>query len=96
MWLFGVFLQYSLLENPVIARFESFARSKPVVVRACPTWDLSLALQAIVVVPYDPLEDFVIEVTRAKNSISGCNFMSARRVSKLQALSVREPFPHDF
>ncbi|XP_040184541.1 uncharacterized protein LOC120917366 [Rana temporaria] len=58
----SVFLQFSLLENPMVARFfKSISRTRPVVVRSCPTWDLSLVLQTLVEFPFEPLEDISVK-----------------------------------
>ncbi|XP_040197924.1 uncharacterized protein LOC120930813 [Rana temporaria] len=88
----SVFLQFSLLENPTVARFfKSISRARPVVVRSCPTWDLSLVLQTLVEFPFEPLEDISVKLLTLK-TIFLVAITSARRVSELQALSVREPF----
>ncbi|XP_040195283.1 uncharacterized protein LOC120928241 [Rana temporaria] len=88
----SVFLQFSLLENPTVARFfKSISRARPVVVRSCPTWDLSLVLQTLVEFPFEPLEDISVKLLTLKTFFLVA-ITSARRVSELQALSVREPF----
>lgn len=64
----SVFLQFSLLENPTIARFfKSISRSRPVVVRSFPTWDLSLVLRTLVEFPFEPIEDISVKLLTLKH-----------------------------
>ena len=75
--------------------FKSLTRSKPTKVRACPSWDLSLVLRALTNKPFEPLEESSLKHVTLKTAFLVA-IASARRVSDLQALSIREPFPTVF
>lgn len=57
---------------------------------ACPTWDLSLVLGALTGSPFE-LEKSEVKWVVLK-AVFLISITSARRVSELQALSIREPF----
>ena len=88
----SVFLRFSLREDPnVNAFFRAIARTKPTRIKTCPAWDLSLVLQALVTSPFEPLVDLSVKMLTLK-TLFLVAITSARRVSELQALSIREPF----
>ncbi|XP_040179243.1 uncharacterized protein LOC120913408 [Rana temporaria] len=88
----SIFLQDSLQQNPFIKSFfKALSRSKPARVTACPSWDLSLVLKALSESPFEPLEESVLKWVTLKTVLLVA-VTSARRVSELQALSIKEPF----
>ncbi|KAM9319596.1 bromodomain and WD repeat-containing protein 1 [Gastrophryne carolinensis] len=69
----------------------SFPRTRPATFKGFPTWDLSIVLKGLLEPPFEPLE----EVPEKWLSMKVCFLIaitSARRVSELQALSIKEPY----
>ena len=59
---------------------------KPRPIVSFPKWDLSLVLQALTKSPFEPLKMLTLK------TILLVAVTSARRISELQALSIKEPF----
>lgn len=88
----SVYLEKRLQEDPFIARFcKAISRRKPVRVNIAPSWDLSIVLKAFLGSPLEPISEASIRLITFKTVLLVA-ITSARRVSEIQALSVREPF----
>ncbi|XP_073467253.1 uncharacterized protein [Aquarana catesbeiana] len=88
----GVYLERSLSSETLIMRFfKALSRSRPVPVKHFPNWDLSVVLQALAKEPFEPLQAISLKNLTLK-TIFLVAITSARRISELHALSVKEPF----
>ena len=88
----GVFLERSVSADPLVIRFfKALVRSRPIVVKDCPAWDLPVVLQAMTKEPFEPLNIASLKLLTLK-TVFLVAVTTARRISELQALSVREPF----
>ena len=88
----SVFLERQLAFDPWVSRFfKALGRRRPVRIPNFPVWDLSLVLQALTEVPFEPLESGTLEVITLK-TVFLVAITTARRVSELEALSIRAPF----
>lgn len=88
----GVFLEKSISSEPLVIRFfKALTRSRPVVIKSCPAWDLSVVLQALTKEPFEPINLASLKFITLK-TVFLVAVTTARRVSELQALSIREPF----
>lgn len=88
----SVYLEKRLQEDPFIARFcKAISRRKPVRVNIAPSWDLSVVLKAFLGSPFEPISEASLRLVTFKTVLLVA-ITSARRVSEIQALSVREPF----
>lgn len=67
------------------------AKVKPRPVVSFPKWDLSLVLQGLTKAPFEPIEEASLRFLTLK-TILLVAVTSARRISELQALSIKEPF----
>lgn len=82
----SVFLQISLQQDRFVKHFfKALSRPRPVKVRACPSWDLSLVLSALTKSPFEPLEKSDVKWVVLETAFL-IAITSARRVSELQAL----------
>ncbi|XP_018425159.1 PREDICTED: nucleolar protein 6 [Nanorana parkeri] len=88
----SVFFQVSLARDQLVARFfKALERLRPVVVRSVPQWNLSTVLQVLTAAPFEPLDEVSLRNLTLK-TVFLVAITSARRVSELQALSIKEPF----
>lgn len=88
----SVFLERTLSGEPLIIRFfRAMAKVKPRPVVSFPKWDLSLVLQGLTMAPFEPIEEASLRFLTLK-TILLVAVTSARRISELQALSIKEPF----
>ncbi|XP_077340446.1 uncharacterized protein LOC143984042 [Lithobates pipiens] len=87
-----VFLEDHLATNPWVVRFfRALSRQRPVQGLSFPRWDLSLVLQSLTGPPFEPLKEcFLRELTL--KTVFLVAVTTARRVSEMEALSVRAPF----
>ncbi|XP_077343459.1 uncharacterized protein LOC143988068 [Lithobates pipiens] len=88
----SVFLEDHLATNPWVVRFfRALSRQRPVQGLSFPRWDLSLVLQSLTGPPFEPLKEcFLRELTL--KTVFLVAVTTARRVSEMEALSVRAPF----
>lgn len=87
------FLEKTLSREPLIICyfFKAMPRNRPIPLKFFPSWDLSLVLQGLMKVPFEPLEDASLKVLTLK-TILLLAVTSARGISEIQALSNAEPF----
>ena len=88
----SVYLERSLSKETLISRFfRALARNRPIALKVFPCWDLSIVLQGLTGAPFEPLQSASL-----KNLVLKTIFLvaitSARRISELQALAIKEPF----
>lgn len=92
----SVFLERQLSREPLIIRFfKALARARPIPFKFFPRWDLSVVLRGLIKGPFEPPEEASIRLWSLKIVLLVA-VTSARRVSELQALSIREPFCYIF
>ncbi|XP_068104139.1 uncharacterized protein [Hyperolius riggenbachi] len=88
----SVFVDKKLALDPLVIRFmKSVERSRPIVKKSCPRWDLSLVLNVLMEEPFEPLEEISLRNLTIK-TIFLVAITSAKRVSELEALSSDEQF----
>ncbi|XP_040203676.1 uncharacterized protein LOC120935688 [Rana temporaria] len=87
----SVFLESPLASNPWVIRFfRALSRQKPSQGPPFPKWDLSLVLQVLTGLPFEPLDKCSLKDLTFK-TVFLVAVTTARRVSELEALSIR-PF----
>ncbi|XP_034278399.1 uncharacterized protein LOC117668538 [Pantherophis guttatus] len=80
----------SLSQHPLIRRFLRGATNLcPPVLHRYPTWDLSIVLNSLTSAPYEPLRTTSLRLLTCKVAFLVA-ITSARRISELAALSIRE------
>lgn len=80
----------ALSQNPTVQRFLKGATNlRPPVVHRYPTWDLTKVLEALIRPTFEPLRTIPMQFLTWKVAFLVA-ITSARRISELQALSVRE------
>ncbi|XP_040179758.1 uncharacterized protein LOC120913681 [Rana temporaria] len=88
----SVFLESPLASNPWVIRFfRALSRQKPSQGPSFPKWDLSLVLQVLTGLPFEPLDKCSLKDLTFK-TVFLVAVTTARRVSELEALSIRPPF----
>lgn len=88
----SVFLDQRLALEPLIKRFLlARERVTPVRMNVFPPWNLSLVLEALTKAPFEPAQEISVKFLTLKLAFL-LAITTARRVSDLQALSVKEPF----
>ncbi|XP_026545234.1 uncharacterized protein LOC113426991 [Notechis scutatus] len=80
----------SLSQNQTIRRFlKGAANLRPPMVHRFPTWDLPKVLRALMTEPFEPLRSISLHLLSLKVAFLVA-ITSARRISEMSALSVRE------
>ncbi|XP_077349244.1 uncharacterized protein LOC143997483 [Lithobates pipiens] len=87
-----VFLEKSVASDPLVIRFfRALKRSRPAPVKVFPRWDLSVVLQSLTKGPFEPLVEASLRFLTLK-TVFLIAIVSARRISELNALSIKEPY----
>ena len=88
----SVYVQRSLQQDPLINRFcKVVAKQRPAPCRKVPTWDLSIMLKAVIREPFEPISEASLRLITLK-TVFLIAMTTARSLSELQALSIREPY----
>ncbi|KAG8537393.1 hypothetical protein GDO81_024595 [Engystomops pustulosus] len=88
----SAFFDTSLAENRWIQRFvKATARLRPHIKQNIPNWDLSLVLDYLTKIPFEPLETVKLRELTLKISFL-IAITTARRVGEIQSLSIKEPY----
>ena len=88
----SVFQEKRLATDPWIVRFfKSLSRQTPIRCTIFPKWDLSLVLQTLTGDPFEPLKNCSLKTLTLK-TIFLVAITTAKRVSEIEALSIRPPF----
>ncbi|XP_069820996.1 uncharacterized protein [Dendropsophus ebraccatus] len=83
---------YPIAEHRWVKRFlRSAQRQSPSIRNLHPPWDLNSVLESLTRAPFEPLEEADIKLLSYKTAFLVA-IVSARRVSELQALTIREPY----
>lgn len=75
----------------IVRFFKALAKIRPRPLISFPKWDLSLVLQGLTKSPFEPLEDTSLRFQTLKKILLVA-IPSARRITEIQALSIKEPF----
>ncbi|KAG8597254.1 hypothetical protein GDO81_002223 [Engystomops pustulosus] len=88
----SAFFDTPLAENRWIQRFvKATARPRPHIKQNIPNWDLSLVLDYLTKIPFEPLETFRLRELTLKLTFL-IAITTARRLGEIQSLSIKEPY----
>ncbi|XP_068113785.1 uncharacterized protein [Hyperolius riggenbachi] len=88
----SVYLERRLAQEEFFLRFfQGIKRLRPVVISKVPPWDLNVVLQSLCEHPFEPLDQIPDKFLTLKTAFL-LAITTARRVSELQALSIKPPY----
>ncbi|XP_068115737.1 uncharacterized protein [Hyperolius riggenbachi] len=88
----SVYLEKRLAQEDLVIRFfQALKRLKPIIRSRVPAWDLNTVLQGLCESPFEPLTEISDKFLTLKTAFL-LAITSARRISELQSLSIKEPY----